>query len=202
MNEKGAVKYRGIHETGSIPAHPEWEDLNRLRSDLARAGLVGALENGVGFGNVSLRFGGEGAFLISAAGTGCIPALGPEHYALVTRCDIEKNTVWFRGPMRASSESMTHAAVYTAAPGIACVVHAHHRERYRQLLAGKAPATDARASYGTPDMARSVAALVRAHPADGVIVMTGHSDGFLLYAPNLAHMRDLLAMLSRGYVPC
>lgn len=202
MSEEGYVKYRGIHEDGPPPAHPEWQALNALRTDLVKAGLVGALENGVGFGNVSLRFGEEGAFLISATATGHIPELGPEHYALVTRCNIEENIVWSRGPLRASSESMTHAAVYAAAPGIGCVVHAHHRGLYNDLLAGKAPATEAGAAYGTPAMAKSVAALVKAHPADGVLVMTGHPEGFLLYAPNVEHMRELLAMLAQGYIPC
>ncbi|WP_298069158.1 class II aldolase/adducin family protein [uncultured Mailhella sp.] len=202
MNGEGYVKYRLIHEDGPAPGHPQWQALNDLRSDLVKAGLVGALENGVGFGNVSLRAGEEGAFVISATATGHIPRLTPEHYALVSRCDIVGNTVWSCGPARASSESMTHAAVYGAAPGIGCVVHAHHRGLYEQLLAGKAPATDPGAAYGTPAMALSVAALVRAHPADGVIAMTGHQDGFLLYAPGVEHMRDLLAMLAQGYIPC
>ena len=202
MSDEGYVKYRCFHEDGPAPGHTDWQALNGLRSDLVKAGLVGVLDNGVGYGNVSLRAEGEGAFLISATATGHIPVLGPEHYALVLRCDIDGNTVWSRGPAQASSESMTHAAVYDAAPDIRCVVHAHHPGLYGQLLEGRAPATAPDAAYGTPAMARSVADLVRAHPADGVIVMTGHPDGFLLYAPDVDHMRDLLYMLGQGYIPC
>ena len=200
MTEEGYVKYRCVHENGPAPEHPGREELNALRSDLVRAGLVGVLENGVGYGNVSLRA-GQG-FVITATATGHIPELGPEGYTLVTRCDIDANTVWSIGPAQASSESMTHAAVYEASPVTNCVIHLHHAGLYGQLLAGKAPATAPDAAFGTPAMARSVAELVRLHPADGVIAMTGHPDGFIMYAPNVDHMRDLLYMLSKGYIPC
>ncbi len=198
--EEGYVKYRCVHEEGPAPEHPDWEALNALRTDLVRAGLVGVLENGVGYGNLSLRT--EQGFMVTATGTGHIPVLGPEGYCLVTRCDVEANTVWSSGPAQASSESMTHAAVYEASPVTNCVIHLHHAGLYGQLLEGKAPATAPEAAFGTPAMAHSVADLVRKHPADGIIAMTGHQDGFIMYAPNVEHMRDLLYMLSQGYIPC
>lgn len=200
MMDEGYVKYRCIHETGPAPEHPGLSALNELRSDLVKAGLVGVLENGVGYGNVSLRAGA--GFVVTATATGHIPVLGPEGYCLVTKCDVEANTVWSQGPAQASSEAMTHAAVYSAAPGIGCVIHLHHAGLYGQLLEGHAPATAPGAAFGTPAMARSVEELVRRHPADGVIVMTAHQDGFLMYAPDVDHMRDLLYMLSQGYIPC
>ncbi|MBR6625333.1 MAG: class II aldolase/adducin family protein, partial [Mailhella sp.] len=123
-------------------------------------------------------------------------------YCLVTECDIDANTVRSRGPRQASSESMTHAAVYAASPETGCVIHLHHAGLFGQLIEGQAPATAPDAAFGTPAMARSVEELVRRHPADGIIAMTGHPDGFLMYAPNVAHMRDLLYMLSQGYIPC
>lgn len=200
MAEEGYVKYRSIHKNGPAPKHPQWKMLNDLRSDLVRAGLVGVLENGVGYGNISLR--AENGFVVTATATGHIPELGPEGYTLVTRCDIDANTVWSTGPALASSESMTHAAVYESSPSVNCVLHLHHAGLYRQLLKGNAPATAQNAAFGTPAMAHSVANLVRQHPADGIIVMTGHQDGFIVYAPNVEHVRDLLYMLSQGYIPC
>ena len=53
--DEGYVKYRCVHEYGPAPQHPDWEALNALRTDLVKAGLVGVLDNGVGYGNVSLR---------------------------------------------------------------------------------------------------------------------------------------------------
>ena len=201
MQQEGYIKYTCVHEDGPCPQHEAWQELNDLRSDLVKAGLIGVLEDGVGYGNVSLRA-EDGSFLVSGSSTGHIAELSPEHYALVTRCDIDANTVWSLGPVQASSESMTHAAVYEASPETGCVIHMHHAGLFSQLLQGQAPATDADAAYGTPAMAHSVAELVRRHPADGIIAMTGHPDGFLMYAPNVSHMRDLLYMLSQGYIPC
>ena len=202
MTDEGYVKYQCVHSDGPAPEHSAWQELNELRSDLVKAGLVGVLENGVGYGNVSLRAEGEGLFMVSATSTGHIAELGPEHYCMVTACDIDANTVHSCGPMQASSESMTHAAVYAASPETGCVIHLHHAGLFGQLLEGQAPATAADAAFGTPAMARSVEELVRRHPAAGIIAMTGHPDGFLMYAPNVAHMRDLLYMLSQGYIPC
>lgn len=200
MAEEGYVKYRSVHKNGPAPKHPQWKMLNDLRSDLVRAGLVGVLENGVGYGNVSLR--AENGFVVTATATGHIPELGPEGYTLVTRCDIDANTVWSTGPALASSESMTHAAVYESSPSINCVIHLHHAGLYGQLLKGNAPATAQNAAFGTPAMAHSVANLVRRHPADGIIVMTAHQNGFIVYAPTVEHVRDLLYMLFHGYIPC
>lgn len=198
--DEGYVKYRCVHEYGPAPQHPDWEALNALRTDLVKAGLVGVLDNGVGYGNVSLR--ADQGFVVTATATGHILVLGPEHYCLVTRCDVDANTVWSVGPAQASSESMTHAAVYEASPVTGCVIHLHNDGLYGQLMAGKAPATSPDAAFGTPAMAHSVAELVWRHPADGIIVMSGHQGGFLMYAPNVDHMRDLLYMLSQGYIPC
>ncbi|MBR6625629.1 MAG: class II aldolase/adducin family protein, partial [Mailhella sp.] len=126
MTDEGYVKYSCEHADGPAPEHSAWQDINDLRSDLVKAGLVGVLENGVGYGNVSLRAEGEGLFMVSATSTGHIAELGPEHYCLVTDCDIDANTVRSCGPMQASSESMTHAAVYAASPETGCVIHLHH----------------------------------------------------------------------------
>ena len=203
MIDDGYVKYQCVHSAGPAPDHTDWQKLNDLRSDLVIAGLIGVLDNGVGYGNVSLRAeNGDGLFMVSATSTGHIAELGPEHYCMVTACDLDANTVWSRGPRQASSESMTHAAVYEASPETGCVIHLHNAELFGQLLEGEAPATAPDAAYGTPAMAHSVAELVRRHPEDGVIVMTGHPDGFLLYAPDVDHMRDLLYMLSQGFIPC
>ena len=200
MPEEGYVKFNCRHT--HAPALPEEKlhELNALRTDLVRAGLIGVYANGVGYGNVSMRWKGE-TFLVTATGTGHIPVLTPEGYSLVSQCDFDANTVWCEGAMPASSETMTHAAIYGASSMTACVVHIHHGGMYRMLMEGNAPTTQKDAAFGTPAMAYSVAELVRAHPADGVIAMAGHADGVLLYAPSIEHMRDLLAMLAQGYIP-
>ena len=200
MPEDGYVKFHCLHTPAPALPTEMLSELNCLRTDLVRAGLVGSLDNGIGYGNVSMRW-KNGTFLVTATSTGHIPVLGPEGYCLVTGCDLDANAVWCEGVMAASSESMTHAAVYDASSVACCVVHIHHKVMYQMLLDGHAPATRSDASFGTPAMAKSVAELVRQHPADGVIAMTGHPDGIILYAPSIDDMRDLLAMLAQGYIP-
>ena len=55
MQDEGYVKYTCHHSAGPAPEHESWQELNDLRTDLVKAGLIGVLENGVGYGNVSLR---------------------------------------------------------------------------------------------------------------------------------------------------
>ena len=200
MPDEGYIKYRCLHRHADPPPMEILAELNDLRTDLFRTGFIGVTESGVGYGNVSMRWHG-GTFWITASRTGHVPRLGAEGYSLVERCDIVGNIVWSRGSMEASSEAMTHAAVYAASPVAQCVVHAHHHAFFHMLLQGGAPATNPSAAFGTPGMALSVSELVRLHPADGVIAMTGHEDGIILYAPDMGHMRDLLAMLAQGYIP-
>ena len=141
MPDEGYVKFRCLHRHADPPPLDILAELNDLRTDLFRAGLVGVTGSGIGYGNVSMRWHG-GTFWITASRTGHIPALGAEGYSLVERCDIDGNTVWSSGSMEASSESMTHAAVYAASHAAQCVVHAHHRAFFNMLLQGGAPATD------------------------------------------------------------
>lgn len=161
--------------------------LNGWRSLLFRLGLIGqdpARYGGVGFGNVSERLAaGEARFVISGTQTGAIGALAPEHYVVVTACDVRANRVIAEGPIRPSSEAMTHAVLYAADPAIAFVYHVHSPEIWRNAARLALPATHPDAAYGTPEMADEVTRLAREAPARerGVLVMTGHEDGILSF---------------------
>ena len=150
------------------------------RNRMREAGFLGVGEGGVGFGNISCRCEMEKRFLISGTQTGRIVCASEEHFAQVTAWDFERNCLWCKGPLKASSESLTHAAVYEASPSVQAVVHAHHRElweRYRE----EAPCTSA--PYGTVEMAKEVMARFgeRAVDDEGLLVMGGHQDGLLAF---------------------
>ena len=40
MTDEGYIKYQCIHAGGPAPEHSAWQDINDLRSDLVKAGLV------------------------------------------------------------------------------------------------------------------------------------------------------------------
>lgn len=181
MIDEGYTKYR-VDWTRCGPLEiPEIDRLNRWRPALYEAGLVGYdATHDVGYGNISIRVGDDGRFAISGTQTGRHPELGIEHYALVTAVDIAANRVVCRGPVQASSESMTHAAIYRLAPDIGAIVHAHDEDLWLRLK-GTVPTSDESVAYGTPAMAQEFERLYRDtdFATSGIAVMAGHAGGLL-----------------------
>lgn len=184
MSDEGVVKFRAIR----TPAPPlEGEAAGALcaaRDRLYSVGLIGALEDGTGYGNASVRVGEE--VLVTGTGTGGVEHLLPEHLVVVERCAIRKNTVWCRGPIDPSSETMTHMAAYAGSQAIAAVVHGHHNEAW-STLCGTVPTIDVLIPYGTPEMADAVERLVReSYSGNGLLIaMAGHEGGLLAVASTL-----------------
>ena len=170
-------------------------ELCRWRDRLHARGLVGHDPvHDVGFGNLSVRD-ADGSIFVTGTQTGEVAHLGPEHVARVTDFDIASNRVACEGAVQASSETMSHLALYEVDSAIGAVIHVHARDAWSRLR-DHAPTTDAAVPYGTPAMARALAALARAMPDGGVLVMGGHPDGIIAYGADLeATAARLLAIL-------
>jgi len=196
---EGYVRFHVRWTEAAPPRHDDLGRLDSLRTRLWDRGWVGATPEGIGFGNLSVRDAG-GSFIITGTATGARRILGPEGYTLVTRVERARNTVSCRGPVRASAETMSHAAIYEANPGAGCVVHIHARDLWRRGLDLGWPSTPATAEYGTPDLADAVAAVVEAHREPrGIIALAGHEDGLLAFGPDIESAeRELLAAARRG----
>jgi L-ribulose-5-phosphate 4-epimerase len=179
--DEGYVKYQSEWRPGPAPDPAAVRLLESWRRPLFAAGLVGhhpVLD--VGFGNISIRAPRPGEFIISASQTGYLATTGAEHYCRVIRADIAGNRIVCVGPLQASSEALTHAALYRLSERINAVVHVHSRslwERERNRLPTTAPGV----AYGTPDMAREVERLWResGFRTIGVAVMAGHEEGLV-----------------------
>ncbi len=154
--------------------------------------VVGIDENGIGFGNISVRQGTQ-RFYISGSGTGGLADLRLRDCAYVTAYDFAQNWVRSEGVAIASSESLTHAALYEADEAIGAVIHGHNSDLWRQLR-GVAPTTSSKVEYGTPAMAKEVRRLFRETDARTrrLFVMGGHADGFVTFGRDL---RDALSVL-------
>jgi len=178
---------------------PAIRELDAWRRRLYAAGLVGHdAKHGVGYGNLSVR--DSRGFLISGTQTGHLPETGAEHYARVIDVDIANNRVTCVGPVQASSESMTHAAIYDAAPAVAAIVHAHDHDLWRRSL-NVLPTTSADVPYGTPDMAGELARLIAETDfgAAGVAAMAGHEDGLIAIGATLEEAaKRMLALAVSG----
>ena len=168
------------------PVAADLAALNAWRQVLWKLELIGEDPDryqGYGFGNVSQRLGSDNRFVISGTQTGHMPLLENRHYALVTGCDPAHNHVDAEGPVRPSSESMTHGVLYALDPGIACVLHVHSPEIWHAAAELALPQTRAEVAYGTPDMAREVERLFRETDVlhTGIFTMAGHRDGVVAF---------------------
>jgi ribulose-5-phosphate 4-epimerase/fuculose-1-phosphate aldolase len=167
--------------------HLKLAELIQWRNPLYAAGLIGEYEEqGIGFGNISVRSSAEGQFIISGTQTGHLAVLENEHFSLVTDFDLTRNSVTCSGPIQASSESMTHATLYSLDASISAVVHVHSAEMWLRL-GDSLPATNAAVAYGTPEMAVEFERLYREteFPDTGVAIMAGHEDGLISIGKNM-----------------
>jgi hypothetical protein len=181
MIDEGYTKFT-VNWSGRSPLeHPAIAELERWRRPLFMAGLVGHYpELNAGYGNLSVRVDGAGLFVISGTQTGHLPRTDRRHYALVTQANIEENSVTCAGETQASSETLTHAAIYELDLSINAVVHVHSAMLWERLK-HSAPTTNPDVAYGTPEMASEFKRLYRetSLPDTGVAVMGGHESGLV-----------------------
>lgn len=196
-SDEGYVKYACEHSAAPSPSHPLLSTLDTTRTALYDLGLIGATPSGISFGNLSLRTDGLN-FIISGTGTGGRRELGPDGYSMVTGCDPRRNRVICQGKATASSEAMSHWAVYVANPGVNCVIHIHSEPLFQALLVTDALRTPESAPCGTPALADAISHLVRNHPSErGLFVTTGHTDGIFAYGPDIGAVLNILVALYR-----
>ncbi|AEE50526.1 class II aldolase/adducin family protein [Haliscomenobacter hydrossis] len=195
--DEGYIKFRANwHRQAAWPASTI-AGLNLWRDRLYGLGLLGAYPNGIGFGNISQRWNAEGQFIISGSTTGNYAVLGPEHYTLVTEVELDNNLLHCTGPIIASSESMSHAAVYLECPWVNAVFHVHHQKMWEKLL-HKVPTTAVGVTYGTPEMAYSIMQLLQETdlPERRIFVMEGHPEGIFSFGRNLDEAGEVLIRMT------
>ena len=192
-SEKGIVKFDCHWIRSGALSREVLRDMNRWRDRLYRLGMIGAYENGIGFGNLSIRETGSERFIITGSGTGRFKSLNEEHYTRVTDFDFESNALTCKGPVKASSESLTHAAVYVSDPTIQAVIHIHHLEMWRRLL-DTMPTTSRHAAYGSPEVVDEVMDLFRNGDVKEkkLLVMGGHEEGLIAFGEDLEEAGTVL----------
>ena len=190
MDEKGYFKFKCNWIKTKLNLNIK--QLNQWRAKLYRLGLIGVNSDGIGFGNISQRIKNQ-KFIITGTGTGGFPILTKNHYTVVERCDIKHNIVTCKGPIKASSESMSHAVIYKLLPSINAVVHVHNYIMWQKLL-NKIPTTSKKAQYGTPELADEIERLIKETDLKEkkIFVTAGHSDGIFSFEENIQKAADIL----------
>ncbi len=192
MIDEGYIKFQCNFTLGEIRDDLDLGELIKVRNELYALGLIGVYPDGIGFGNVSQRILNR-QFIISSTQTGHISNATKEHFSLVTNYNIENNSVDCVGQLKASSESMTHAAIYECSKEIRSVLHIHS-EKYWNELMNKVPTTPKDVPYGTPEMARAVKDLF--HTSDlaesKIFVMAGHREGIVAFGLDSLDARRII----------
>lgn len=184
----------------------EFEQLESWRKKLYQLELIGEYQpEKIGYGNLSqranyqhLRQTKKPQFMISGTQTGCLRELGPTHYTRVIDFDIQKNKVSVHGPIMASSESLTHAALYLISEHVKCVFHIHDKIIWRGMLEDKAPTTPQEIPYGTIEMAKCVQSMFP-NQDHGYFAMAGHDEGVIAFASDLDKAGALILDLYKKY---
>jgi L-ribulose-5-phosphate 4-epimerase len=190
--EEGYIKFRCSLVMADLVPVSQIAGLNTWRDRLYNLGLIGADAGGIGFGNISIRL-EKGEFLISGSATGILDKLGSSHYVVVNEYDLEQNSLTCKGKIKASSESLTHAAIYECSAETNAVIHVHNMALWNYLL-DKAPSTDENIPYGTPAMAYEIRRLFNESSLarEKILVMGGHREGIISFGKNLEEAGTIL----------
>ncbi len=196
-----------LHDDGVIKFNAEWEkthpypekhlhELIEYRQKTYSTGLIGAYDDGISFGNISQRYidlDDNQYIYISGSATGYLKTVSVNHFCRIDKANIDQNTLTCSGPLIASSESMSHMALYQLSPDVGGIIHGHSHSLWEQLL-HKVPTTSAGIPYGTPEMAYAIMSLYkdRDMQSGGIFVMAGHKDGIFTFGSTPRHAYSLL----------
>ena len=203
MQQEGVIKFDLTFKDATAEPANMLTELNHWRGILWQQALIGqdpGRYEGYGFGNVSQRSGdfnaprGKRSFIISGTQTGHVPELDNNHYAHVKTYDAATNSVTAEGPIKPSSESLTHGMIYDLDNEIHVVLHVHSPDIWLAADNLGIPVTDTAIPYGTPKMAEEVQRLFNETDVreKKIFSMGGHEDGVVSFGISAEEAGDVL----------
>jgi L-ribulose-5-phosphate 4-epimerase len=189
------IKFTCEHAATELSPFDGFADLNAYRRKLLQLRLLGVDSNGVGFGNLSIRDGTANNFYITGSATGGIAELTLADCARVVAYNFKRNWLRCVGAAIASSESLTHAAIYESDAKAGAVIHCHDSKLWTARL-NQAPTSSQAVEYGTPEMAYEVLRLFKLTDVKSrkILVMAGHEGGIVAFGRDL---KEAFAVLMR-----
>ena len=193
MIDDGVVKYSLNFEQSREVALKECRKIEKVREDLFALGLIGAYSNGIGYGNISIRYKKKKAFVITATQTGQLSNLKASDYSLVKKVNFKTFTTTAMGVSKPSSEAITHACIYELDSNINAVIHIHNEKIWNFMLENAYLSTND-TPYGTPEMVEDVRNIYKdIDPIlNNAFVMKGHFEGIVTFGKNLKEAKTRL----------
>lgn len=205
--DDGVIKYDRSNFSLSGPLEPfEYQELEYWRKKLFKKELIGEYPaEKIGFGNMSTvmdysQFAKSihPQFIITGTQTGKYPELNGSHYTRVLDTNINELQIKMMGCIEASSEALTHAAIYESNHKIKAVFHIHSSVIWKKMIEDKSDFTAAPIPYGTVEMAVATKECIRGK-TNGVYCMHGHIDGIVIYSESLALAGEMTFSLYDKY---
>jgi ribulose-5-phosphate 4-epimerase/fuculose-1-phosphate aldolase len=190
--DDGIIKYnrKNFTHISSIPDN-EYQAIESFRSKLFEMNLIGEDPfHKIGFGNISMRMNylnflqtPNAQFIISGSQTGKHSQLNGTHYTRILDFNTDSMELEMMGAIEASSETLTHAAIYQSCLEINFIIHIHSKSIWENMKKNNYPFISEQIEYGTKEMANAVARLSFSK-SSGVMSMNGHEDGVISYGKN------------------
>ncbi|MGI9308934.1 MAG: class II aldolase/adducin family protein [Gammaproteobacteria bacterium] len=187
MIDEGVTKFTHSWHKQSVHFDNSVDDLIHWRHKLFVADLLGHdARHNVDFGNISIRDNKPDHFIITGTQTGHHEDFSRDHLSLVTSWSLEDNSLCSEGLVAASSESLSHAALYASSIDVLAVVHTHSTPVWQQLK-DNIPTTSQTIAYGTPAMAFELQRLLKESDLmqTGTAAMGGHEGGLISIGKNI-----------------
>ena len=141
--DDGVIKYdNSLFKSTPSLDEIEYREIEIFRKKMFQLKLIGEYKKEqVGYGNISQRKDYryiykslKPQFIISGTQTGKFSNLNGDHYSRVVDYDTKTNAIVAHGPINASSEALTHAAIYECSSLIKCVIHIHHTQIWQGMI--------------------------------------------------------------------
>lgn len=190
MEQESYIKFNCEHLAKDILFPDDIDDLIELGKTLKALGHIGKIDETMGYGNISYCS-SDGNIYISASTTGTFATYEKKHFCRILDFDIESNYVKSEGFLPASSETMSHIAVYQSLNDIRFVVHIHSKQLWEKYLNIEITSNKG-VKYGTKEMYYEIVRLLNSNPDSNMLVMGGHRDGLMFWHKNIDSLKTTL----------
>ena len=200
MSTEGVIKFQLDHI--KAPPLPENQIVHLIgwRRIFYLCKLIGQDDKryeGYGYGNISCRIEpfkavpNKRRFVITGSQTGHLPETNSSHYALIETYCPNRYQVHARGPIKPSSESLTHGVIYDLIPSARSVIHVHSPEIWFNAKTLNIPITSPEATYGSMELINEIKDILQ-NTSLKLFSMGGHEDGIVAFGDSLEDAGCLL----------